>query len=102
MGLVEFDALTDDAKKWDAAADRLTAIMTAMDGIDVSRGAFSFAAMDVFDEYVVVRDHMRALLQDGRTEMTSAADALRSIRRDLEADENAAIDEFGGMWAPVQ
>ncbi|MDA4894879.1 MULTISPECIES: hypothetical protein [Microbacterium] len=102
MGLVEFNALTEDASKWDGAAQQLGAIETALNGIDVYRGAFSFAAMDVFDEYVQVRDHVLRLLREGAGETAGAATALRRIRTDLEANENAAINEFGGMWAPVQ
>lgn len=101
MGKVHFDGLTKDARTWDQVADDLGEVRASVESIDIYRGAFSFAAMDVWDSYDQIRQQVIALLQAGATEASGAGAALRGIRDMLEENEQAAVDEFGGMWTPA-
>lgn len=100
MGKVNFDALTKDAKTWDQVSTDLKTASGAVGAVDISRSAFSFAALDVFDTYAQVRQHVIDLLTAGATEADGGAAALLAIRTTLEANESAAVSEFGGMWTP--
>lgn len=100
MAKAHFDALNKDAATWDQVASDLTTVKNAVESIDIYRGAFSFAAMDVYDSYAQVRQQVIDVLAAGATEATGASTALSQIRATLEANEQAAVEEFGGMWTP--
>ncbi|MGN8025610.1 hypothetical protein [Microbacterium sp. 22242] len=97
---VHFDALRKDETTWHGAATQLDTLAKAANGIDVYRAAFSFAGGDVADTYAQLRTQVIGLLGDGSKKAEGAADALHDIRTSLEANEHAAVAEFGGMWTP--
>lgn len=97
MGKVHFDALSKDATTWSTVATEIDGIRGAVESIEIYRGAFSFAAMDVFDSYAQVRQQVIELLSAGAN---AASTALTDIRIAVEANEDAAVSEFGGMWTP--
>ena len=100
MAKAHFDALAKDATTWDGVATDMEAVKGSVQSIEIYRGAFSFAAMDVADTYAEVRQRVIDLLSAGAGEATGASTALSKIRSTLEANEQAAVEEFGGMWTP--
>ncbi len=100
MAKAHFEALGKDAATWDGVATELETVKSSVQSIEVNRGAFSFAAMDVADTYAEVRQRVIDLLVAGAGEATGASTALSAIRTTLEANEQAAVEEFGGMWTP--
>lgn len=97
---VHFDALRKDEGAWHDASGTLGSLKDAASAIDVYRAAFSFAGQDVADTYARLRTQVVDLLGAGAKEAQGAAKALHDIRTTLEADEAAAVTEFGGTWTP--
>ncbi len=99
---MSYDALSEDAERWDDVADRLATMRGgAVDGIDLIRGAFSFAATDAADLYATVHAQVLGLLADGgETQTRGAATALREIREEFETLEQNHVNDLEGLWIP--
>ncbi|MEL4319824.1 hypothetical protein WJX64_12485 [Leifsonia sp. YIM 134122] len=95
---VAYDALTKDAGRWDGVADGLDRISTSVATLDLGRGEFSFAGIDVADEYARIRTAVLRLLADGATQTRGAATALREIREDFEGTDAAIQASLAEMW----
>ena len=98
---MDFEALTKDAKVWDAAGDTLEAAHDDLAGITVNRGAFSFAAIDLADQYAQLHTQVMALLKSGAAETRAGANALRAVRADFERFEDVTKSDLYSMWHPV-
>ncbi|MFN3949951.1 hypothetical protein [Microbacterium sp.] len=96
-----YEALSKDASLWDAAGDTLESGHSELSGIDVYRGAFSFAAMDVADSYEQIRTQVMTLLEQGATATRAGADALRAVRADFERYEDETQSGLYEVWQPV-
>lgn len=97
-----YDALADDAKIWDEAAAVLQKASQAAAAIEIYRGAFSFAGLDVADEYALLTAKVMELLGDGSTEADRIAQTLRTVRDDFQRVEDVATSEFRSMWKPIE
>ncbi|KQO96883.1 hypothetical protein [Leifsonia sp. Leaf264] len=98
---VAYDALTNDARRWDGVAARLDQAKASVANLDLGRGEFSFAAMDVADEYARLRALVVRLLEDGATQTRGAASALREIREDFEGTDAAIQASLAELWEPA-
>ena len=98
---VDFEALTKDAKVWDAAGDTLEAAHDQLAGITVNRGAFSFAAIDLADQYAELHSKVLALLKSGAANTRAGAAALRAVRADFERNEDVTKSDLYALWKPV-
>jgi hypothetical protein len=98
---VAFEALSKDATVWDEAGDTLETAQGAVADIEVNRGAFSFAAMDVADSYSELHSRVSELLRSGAVETRAGADALRAVREEFERLEDITTSELNSMWKPV-
>ena len=98
---MDFEALSKDATIWDAAGDTLEAAHNQLAGISVNRGAFSFAATDIADQYLELHSKVLALLKSGATETRAGAAALRAVRADFERNEDVTKSDLYAMWQPV-
>lgn len=96
-----FEALTKDASVWDAAGDTLDASRSALAAIDVYRGAFSFAALDIADDYAELHARVTDLLAAGAAATRAGAEALRAVRNDFERYEELTQSELYALWQPV-
>lgn len=96
-----FEALTKDASIWDEAGDTLEASQTELAAIEVNRGAFSFAAMDVADLYAGLHQQVVSLLSEGAAATRSGADALRAVRDDFQRYEDVTQSELHSVWQPA-
>lgn len=96
-----YEALSKDASLWDAAGDSIEAGRTELSGIDVYRGAFSFAALDVADSYKEIRAQVMTLLEQGAAATRAGADALRAVRADFERYEDETQSGLYDIWQPV-
>lgn len=97
-----YDALAKDATIWDEAAASLQKASQAAGAIEIYRGAFSFAGLDVADEYAALHAKVMDLLRDGSTEAGRIAQTLRTVRDDFQRVEDLATSEFHSMWKPVE
>lgn len=95
---VAYEALSADADLWDGVADNLEDAHTQVQGIEVYRGAFSFAGMDAADLYLAARETVLQLLADGATQTSGAATALRDIRNSFATNEAQTQAELAGIW----
>ncbi|QAY59137.1 hypothetical protein ET475_03440 [Microbacterium protaetiae] len=95
-----FDALSKDAEIWDAAGDTLSQAQSDLNGIGVYRGAFSFAALDIADQYAQLHQTVSDLLGDGATNTRAGAAALRAVRADFEKYEDITRCDLYDMWQP--
>jgi hypothetical protein len=98
----DFEALTKDATLWDAAGDTLEAAHDQLAGITVNRGAFSFAAIDLADQYAELHSQVMALLKSGAAETRAGAAALRAVRDDFERFEDVTKSDLYKMWQPAE
>jgi len=98
---VAVDALTSEAKIWDGIGDSLDDMKADVNGLDLHRGAFSFAGTGVADAYASLYSQVLELLQQGSNETHGGADALRAVRRDFESNEAAIKDALAGLWDPA-
>ncbi|WP_025158785.1 hypothetical protein [Leifsonia aquatica] len=98
---LSFEALSKDATIWDAAADSLESSRSELSGIEVYRGAFSFAAMDTADVYAQLHQQVMTLLQQGATATRDGANALRAVREDFERFEDITKADLYAVWQPV-
>ncbi|GAB3409682.1 hypothetical protein GCM10027515_28790 [Schumannella luteola] len=97
---VQFDALSNDATVWNAAGETLTAAHRSLQGIEVNRGAFSFAAMDVADTYLEVHTTVMRLLDQGTEAVGGIATQLRAVRADFENNEDVTRAALYALWQP--
>lgn len=95
-----FDALSKDAQIWDAAGDTLQQAQTDLNTIAVYRGAFSFAARDVADQYARLHQTVVGLLGEGATKTRAGATALRAVRTDFEKYEDITRADLYDTWQP--
>ena len=98
---VAYEALSKDASIWDEAGDTLDTAYTEVNSIEVYRGAFSFAAIDIADTYAELHAQVLALLQAGGAATHAGADALRTVRDDFERLEDYTQAELYSVWQPV-
>jgi hypothetical protein len=98
---VAYDALTKDAATWDAVGDALETAQTEVADIHLHRGAFSFAAMDLADQYLALHARIGDLLAEGAQNTRDGAAALRAVRDDFLRYEDATQSEFSGLWQPI-
>ena len=99
---VAFEALTHDASTWDGVSETLSRARADIDAIDVYRGAFSFAGLDLADSYAELHATVVALLGDGAEATHAGADALRAVRDDFLRYEDIAQSELYALWQPVR
>ncbi|MBN9177401.1 MAG: hypothetical protein J0I43_08570 [Microbacterium sp.] len=98
---VAFEALTKDASVWDGVGDALSAAQSEVAAIEVNRGAFSFAAIDLADSYAQLHTTVAGLLRDGAEATHAGADALRTVRDDFSRYEDIAQSELYALWQPI-
>ncbi|MDQ4215272.1 hypothetical protein [Microbacterium capsulatum] len=97
-----FDALGKDASIWDEAGNTLETASRTIDGVDVYRGAFSFGALEVADQYAQLHTQVVQLLTDGAREVRAGATALRAVRDDFQRFEDISKSEYYKMWQPAE
>ncbi|MCT2223364.1 hypothetical protein [Microbacterium paraoxydans] len=98
---LSFEALTKDATLWDAASATLQSSAGEIAGIEVNRGAFSFAAIDLADLYAELHSRVQQLLTDGANRTSEGADALRAVRDQFERYEDITQSELYRIWQPA-
>lgn len=98
---LSFEALSKDASIWDEASATLQSSADDIGAIEVNRGAFSFAAMDVADQYAQLQTLVQQLLADGARLTGEGADALRAVRNDFERHEDITQSELYRIWQPA-
>ncbi|MFF1540378.1 hypothetical protein ACFVWL_09880 [Microbacterium sp. NPDC058269] len=98
---LSFEALTKDASIWDEASATLQSSANDLSGIEVNRGAFSFAAIDLADTYAEMHTRVQQLLSDGASRTSEGADALRAVRDDFERYEDITQSELYRIWQPA-
>jgi len=96
-----FEALTKDASIWDEASNTLRTSGNSIAAIQVTHGAFSFAAMDVADQYAELHQRVTQLLADGAQAASNGAKALREVRDMYQQMEEGTVSELSRMWQPV-
>lgn len=97
---VAYESLTKDAQIWDGVGDELGDMGRILSHLHLSRGAFSFAAMDVADRYAEVTLQVAALLSSGEKAASDTASALREVRNAWEGHEQAVSSSISEMWEP--
>lgn len=98
---IAYEALSKDASIWDSVGDTLEESQNDLGRIEVYRGAFSFAAMDVADTYLALHASVMALLGDGAAATRAGAEALRTVRNDFESLEDYTQAEIFSVWQPT-
>ena len=98
---VAYEALSNDAALWDSVGDTLDDALVQARGIEVYRGAFSFAAQDVADDYAEMHDLVVSLLAGGATATRKGAKALRAVRDDFEKLDDYQQAEIYSVWQPL-
>lgn len=98
---LSFEALTKDASIWDEASATLQSSANDLSGIEVNRGAFSFAAIDLADAYEELHARVQQLLGDGARETSAGAAALRAVRDEFERYEEITHSELYQIWQPA-
>ncbi|MCD2168256.1 hypothetical protein LPW41_00940 [Microbacterium sp. JC 701] len=95
---VAYEALGSDATRWDSIATSINGAHTKVAGIDIYRGAFSFAGLDAGDVYLEAHAKVLTLLADAETQATGTANALRAIKNDFETNETQTQSDLAGIW----
>lgn len=95
---VAYEALSKDADRWDAVSDNLESARTQVSGIEVYRGAFSFAGTGAADRYLTIHSLVMELLAEGARQSSGAAAALRDIRNAFAANEAQTQADLAGIW----
>ena len=98
---VAYEALANDADRWDGVADQLTTAHGKVQGIDIYRGAFSFAGTSAADAYLAARETVLELLSEGATQAQGAATALRDIRTSFINNESQTQADLAGIWEKI-
>lgn len=96
-----FEALSKDASIWDEASTTLSTSGSTIAAIQVTHGAFSFAAMDLADQYAELHQRVTQLLADGAQAASNGAQALREVRDMYQQLEEGTASELARMWQPV-
>lgn len=97
-----YEALTKDAQRWDSVGDSLDQASSVVSGLDLHRGAFSFAGIEVADYYAALRLRVLELLAEGSAQTHGAATALRATRADFESNEQSIQTAVDALWQPVE
>lgn len=97
---VAYEALTKDAQVWDGVGDELGDMGRILSHVHLSRGAFSFGAMETADRYAEVAQQVAILLTSGETAATDIATALREVRNAWEDHEQTVSSSISEMWEP--
>lgn len=98
---VAYEALSKDATLWDSVGDALETAQSETRSIAMYRGAFSFAAMDVADDYATLHQRVIDLLGDGAKATHDGATALRTVRDDFEKLDDYQQAEIYSVWQPL-
>ncbi len=99
---VSYQALTDDAARWDAIADSLQTMQSTVTGLDIHRSAFSFGGTGVADAYATVYAQVTQLVLDATTQTGGAADALRDVRDDFADLERGVKNDVADYWQAIE
>ena len=100
---VQLEALEHDAKIWDATSDVLDDAASAARTITVS----TISTSDVADAtgfngvYDDIQDFVAGILDGGESATDTMAQTLRDVKRQYDADDQAALGRIGAQWAPV-
>lgn len=98
-----YQALTDDAAKWDATAKVLGDCATTVSALDLTSEDFSWIAplTGLDDSYSATRAHVEEILRAGAEETHRIATALLKVRSIYEGSDTHARDGLHGVWDPI-
>ncbi len=101
---VQLQALEHDAAIWEETGEVLGAASAAAAGLGLTTNALSVVAdaTGFTGTYAEIRDVVAGLLADGASATATMARTLRDVRKQYEADEDAAATRIGADWAPVE
>jgi uncharacterized protein with GYD domain len=97
---IAYEALTKDAATWDGVGDELGEMGRRLGSVHLSRGAFSFGAINTADRYAEVQAQVAALLSSGETVANDTAATLRAVRNAWENHEQSVSSSVSEMWTP--
>lgn len=100
---VQLQALGHDARIWDRTSEVLDTASSSADGIVVTTISASVVgdATGFTSSYADLQSFVADLLTQGSTATRTMASTLRDVRRQYEADDDAAMTRIGAEWAPV-
>lgn len=93
------DAMTHDAKTWQAVSDDLIACARSAEGMHLTAATFSFAGGAAHDAYESVRTWMVDYLKQGARQTWKAADGLIHVRDIYAGTDEVAKDKMRALWA---
>ncbi len=101
---VQREALEHDAKIWTTTSEVLSGASASASGLDLRTNALSVVAdlTGYTSTYADIQDFVVGLLADGSGATSTMAGTLRDVKKQYEADEDAAATRIGAEWAPVE
>lgn len=101
---VQKQALEHDATIWDDTSTELGRAGSSARAISVTTNAVSIVGSGAGLEasYTATRDVVADLLDQGSTATDTMAHTLRRVRRQYDADDEAAMRLIGDQWTPVE
>ncbi|MEO5609105.1 MAG: hypothetical protein ABIQ61_12555 [Ornithinibacter sp.] len=101
---VQKQALEHDAKIWEVTSETLSGASTSASGLHLTTTALSVVAdaTGFASSYASIQQFVVSLLADGSSATSNMASTLRSVKKQYEADEDAAVTRIGAQWSPVE
>ncbi|WP_392545137.1 hypothetical protein [Oryzobacter telluris] len=101
---VQLEALEHDAKIWDRTSDVLDDAAGEARSITVTTISTSVIAdaTGFNSAYADLQDFVAGILDGGATATDTMAATLRDVKRQYEADDDAALRRIGAEWSPVE
>ena len=98
-----YQALTDDAGKWDATSKVLSDSAATVAGLTLTSEDFSWIGplTGLTDSYSETRTHVEEILRAGAAETHRIATTLLKVRSIYEGSDTHARDGLHGVWDPI-